>query len=253
MCLVSPPSVSRCMSVGIFCAASFFAMNARAEDAMDRGVPTEGEASTRNVSSGSGTSDSTAPQSFKVAGPALVETVSGLWDPSGRAGIATSTDARGSIMPLGVGVRIPVATQEAAGFDLALSVRYRTFTSEGVGRAIDARISMARSFGPVLIAGNALLGQSLGGRDDVDFSAAALLAVNVVSFVRLGVEGRVRTEAVDATHTTEDDGRPVEWLGGATVGFRAGPAQFQSLVGWCSPRGWIAPAPFSLVSATLSF
>lgn len=143
--------------------------------------------------------------------------------------------------------------QADVGFDLATAIRWRATTSELVGSELAARLLAGRAFGPAYVAVNAGVGQGVGLREDVDYEGGALAFVHVTRTLRLGGEARVRGELVDRFATAEDAGRPMDVLGGGTLGAELGPILVQGLGGWSLPRGPYGSGPAALANASFVF
>jgi hypothetical protein len=145
-----------------------------------------------------------------------------------------------------------VLTHDAAGVDVATSVRLRTAGSSVIGSELDVRISLSRREGRLALIADGMVRRAVGTRDDVDAqgSMSALFKVGAANGgsprggelggLTVGAEGRVRGEVVDGVVAADDTGRPVEIVAGATAGVDVGRMRLRSLAGFCWPRG---PAP----------
>jgi hypothetical protein len=142
-----------------------------------------------------------------------------------------------------------VLTQDVAGVDVATSLRRRAAGSSLIGSELDVRISLSRREGRLALIADGMVRRAIGTRDDVDAqgSMSALfklgsmeggsLRSGQLGGTTIGLEGRVRGEAVDGVVAADDTGRPVEVLAGAAAGVDVGRVSVRSLVGFCWPRG----------------
>jgi hypothetical protein len=152
------------------------------------------------------------------------------------------------------GAHVQFLEQPSAGIDLTTSVRWRMLATEGTGHQLFGRMVVGRAIGPTYVAVNGGIGQGVGARQDIDYEAGGLFFVRPVRMLRLGAEGRVRGELVETYLTPEDEGRPVEITGGATLGADLfDRVLVQALGGWLWPRGPLPAGPAVLGAATVSF
>lgn len=167
--------------------------------------------------------------------------------------IAVAAGATSTTASPWAGAFVQFLEQDSAGIDLTTSVRWRGVAPEGTGQQVVGRIAVGRAFGPTYFAVNGGFGQGIGARQDVDYEGGALFFVRMARIVRVGAEARIRGEAVETYVTEEDTGRPVEAVGGGTLGVDLDRVLVQALGGWSMPRGPLAAGPAVLGAATLSF
>lgn len=149
-------------------------------------------------------------------------------------------------------VRVHVIKQDELGFNMTVAGSASAFSMmEGAGSQGELRTTIGRTAGPFLGVMSSAVAQGFGGRRDTDFESAALATFALTRELRIGAEGRYRTELVD--RDIPNHGREFEALGGASAYVTAGAFQVHGLAGAIAPRGLARPGPLFMLGAMIDF
>jgi len=176
-----------------------------------------------------------------ASGTELTANSAVLWSLGANLGLGADVQWRPGQLSAGAELRWNALRQAETGMDLTASARVRTLGHEGTGAALDARLAVGRSVGPLDVVANAAVSKGFAGREDVDLEGSASATWRLPLGFRAGATARAHGELVDELKTAEDEGRPVGFLAGPTLAFRHERFEVQALAAWNSPRGSVTP------------
>jgi len=143
--------------------------------------------------------------------------------------------------------------QRTSGFNGAAALKYKAVGLDPGGSEMEGILAASRSFGPLVLMANAVVGRGLV---DGDMDAELVLGVGtrVLGSGFVGLNGQAKLqlgEAADATAAA--GGRPSEFLGGLVAAARFGFVEASLLAGYLSPIGTAPSGPLGLGRVGLSF
>jgi hypothetical protein len=190
------------------------------------------------------TSSGAAPA--RESGASDVEfSTSVLWSilPGVAAGVAASNEG-GSLTP-SVSLRWQFLSQESAPVNAATLLRFKSVGFDATGSEIEAAAAVGRTFGRLLLVGNAVAGKGFGGDNAVDIELKTGINWSFSETLHAGAEARVRSEVALESETAKV-GREFDLTAGPTISWRADHLLVQAIAGWGVPRGTAPAGPMAM-------